>query len=284
MGNIYIFSIIAFSLAFGLGCGDISYSPWDSKVEDTSKELNAQNLARLGGYSSSPFTPFTIALIADPGGTPGDLRHAVKRINEINSSEKKIDFVAILGDITNYGLLHEYEWVAKELKKLDIPFLTVPGNHDGLSYGRRIYSDMFGATDYTLDYKDISFVMFNNNAIDFRVDNWVETYERMILGASRSYIIPMSHIPPSEPDVLNREVRAHWLDVNRSESLRIVESLHGHRGGTSSKYEIAAEVTYSTIPRTKGINFSLLELVDAPFGVSAQLYDCNKHKCYLVRR
>src|SRR6478609_3264659 len=100
-------------------------TPWTIKVPSDYKNLTERNLAKVQALPE-PTWPIRIALMGDPQGTPYDLEQVVERINDRDD----ISLVLVLGDLTDYGLQHEYVWAATALEKLHVPNLTVVGNHD----------------------------------------------------------------------------------------------------------------------------------------------------------
>lgn len=53
-----------------------------------------------------------------------------KAINHINNLKPRPDYVAITGDLGDFGTTDEYQVIKAELIKLEVAMLVVPGNHD----------------------------------------------------------------------------------------------------------------------------------------------------------
>jgi Icc protein len=130
----------------------------DASVSD----VTSKNLAKLAARTP-PAGPFKIAAFGD---THTDYDNAQLTINAINARDD-IEFVLIVGDMTNDGLLQEYEWAYDVYRRLDVPFFTVIGNHDTLGHGASIYGDMYGPYDYSFRYGGTKFVLFNSNTLEF---------------------------------------------------------------------------------------------------------------------
>jgi len=190
------------SSALLMACGE-RYSPWETDPPAHLKNLTAEQLSLLNAQPEQSF-PFTIAVIGDPQGTPKDLQRVVDAINRRND----VKFILVLGDLTDYGLLHEYVWAAEALKRSRVPFLTVVGNHDAISHGKTIYRRMFGAYDYTFNYAGLKFVMWNNNQYEFGETDfsWLERNTD-----SRSVVA--SHVPPVV-DVHRQDRVGRWDEYN----------------------------------------------------------------------
>lgn len=224
-------------------------SPWDSKIPQKYQGLTQQHLNRLP-KSETVDLPFSFALIGDPQGTPGDFKETIMKINQLQD----LAFVLVLGDMTDYGLKHEYIWAAEAIEMSSIPVFTVIGNHDAISFGKRIYQKMFGPFNYTFEYAGIKFVMWNNNRMEFGETNfdWLakEADDRSIIA---------SHIPPVL-DVHNAEELQQWQDINNNAG--IISSLHGHRGSERSFYWQNAGIPYYVVARNRGRYFAIVTITE----------------------
>lgn len=61
----------------------------------------------------------------------------------------------ISGDITFNGLLAEYELAKKELSKIGVEVVMVPGNHDERNLGYKLFPEFFGDTDFVKEYEEV---------------------------------------------------------------------------------------------------------------------------------
>jgi Icc protein len=237
-------------------CSD-RYTPWEIDVPPEFNELTGRQLERLRDLPSSSL-PFTVALIGDPQGTPLDLERVVDAIN----ARREVTFTLVLGDLTDYGLMHEYVWAAKALERLHRPYLTVVGNRDAISHGKAIYQNMFGAFDYTFDYSGFKFVMWNNNQFEFGTTdfNWIRSQLD-----EKTFIA--SHVPPTV-DMHSSEQVDEWKRISRDAG--IMASLHGHRGGKTDFYWTEDQIPYYVVPKVEGVRYSLMT-IDKNRQVSFQL-------------
>lgn len=231
-----------------VACGE-RYTPWESDPPSHLKNLTAEQLSALNEQPEQSF-PFTIAVMGDPQGTPKDLQRVVDAINRRDD----VKFILVLGDLTDYGLLHEYVWAGEALKRSRVPFLTVVGNHDAIAHGKTIYREMFGAFDYTFDYAGLKFVMWNNNQYEFGETDftWLErnTDSRSVVG---------SHVPPVV-DVHRQDQVDRWYEINRRSG--IWASLHGHRGTTHEHSWHENGIPYYVVPKLSGRRYSLVTFHD----------------------
>ena len=225
-------------------------SPWDVNVDAEYQDLTRKHLDAL--YARDPIVnddgDFTFAIVGDPQGTPADFKAAIDEINRHDN----VNFILILGDMTDYGLLHEYEWAAQVIVESSVPVLTVIGNHDAISHGKDIYTDMFGPLDYVIEYAGFRFAMWNNNLYEFGVTN----FEWLKNNLDENTIVA-SHVPPVQ-DMHNAEQLDEWLAINRDK--QILGSLHGHRGGKNSFYWETDETPYYVVARNRGERFAIVTI------------------------
>jgi len=141
-----------------LSCGKFNLSPYISKTNKLN--LNHVQLERIAQRESLFGSSFKVAVISDTHDFYSDLKKIIKHINQ-NAHEYA--FVLVNGDLTNIGLLSEFETAKKFLDKLTIPYVTTIGNHDLLTNGGVIFKQMFGADSFVIDFKQTRFVIYNNN-------------------------------------------------------------------------------------------------------------------------
>lgn len=210
------FSIFVCCIALH-GCSDMfEYSPYESDVS-----VSAYNSYSIGNLELVKTDTLKFVFMADPHGYYDELEEAVKRINV----EKDISFVLVGGDITNFGLLKEYEWYYNIVKKLNVPVITVIGNHDYLSNGAVIFKKMFGPVNFTFQVGQYRFCIFDdvvwenkNQMPDFP---WLQ-YTLEEPGYTN---IVVAHIPPWSDQMSGEKEEKFWSVVNAENTLL---SLHGH--------------------------------------------------------
>ena len=127
---------------------------------DTPKqELNLVNLERIREVETTTGANFKVAFISDTHNYYEELDELVDTIN----SRGPYSFVIVSGDITNLGLLEEFDSARKFLNKLKSPYLVSPGNHDLIANGDIIFKKMFGPGDFDFSFKNYHFILFDNN-------------------------------------------------------------------------------------------------------------------------
>jgi Icc protein len=227
-------------------CDDpVDYSPFETKVAAEMRNTTQANLERLAKIDAMPGESFKVALLSDPHYHFNDMRDALAIIDK----DAGIDFIIVAGDLTENGLLNEYEIFHSMMAKSRKPYLTVIGNHDHLSNGGDIYRQMFGETNYSFSFGDVKFVMFDNVKWENNAQpdyNWFEkafTSEESDGELTHQLVIPVSHIPPFDGQMKD--------DVEKYRSIlsanNVKYSLHGHRH-TFSHHELFSDgVEYLTV-------------------------------------
>lgn len=77
-----------------------------------------------------------------------------RAIDAVIALRPRPDVVLITGDLTDRGLGEEYEQLKRMLRRLDLPFFVIPGNHDRRENLRRVLAEYRGVTE------DPEFVQF----------------------------------------------------------------------------------------------------------------------------
>ncbi|MCX7986042.1 MAG: metallophosphoesterase [Bacteroidales bacterium] len=177
-------------------CSDmVEYSPFDTLVIE--KDINQRNIDKI---EISSVDTLSFAYLSDTHNFYDQLLKAIKYIN----SDKTIQFVIVGGDITNLGLVQEYEWYYNIMKKLHFPFITGIGNHDYLSNGGRIYKKMFGATNFSFVKGNYKFIFFDD--VVWENDNSSPNFEWLSsqLKDTLHKNILVTHIPPWSDQLENK--------------------------------------------------------------------------------
>lgn len=87
-----------------------------------------------------------------------------KCINMVN--EENPDIVVITGDITDYGLISEFQAVKDELRDISSPYLIVPGNHDSRHEGYKKFENFFGKRFLSSKIDEYTFVGIDSSEPD----------------------------------------------------------------------------------------------------------------------
>lgn len=117
--------------------------------------------------------------------TTSALKATIETVNGILDAIGPVDAVVLTGDLTDFGTLEEYEIFKSILAPLTLPYLAIPGNHDGREAMRDAFADQTwmpasGPIFWHLDLED--FVLVG-------LDSLVEGCAHGVLGeANLSYL------------------------------------------------------------------------------------------------
>lgn len=221
-----IFGLALASLALLLSaCEDpIQFSPL--AVETSERHLTQRNISAIESQSLSVFAPFKFALLADTHAYYSEFDRAVRAINQRDD----IAFVLHAGDVTDWGLLQEYDWSTTILARLTVPYLTVIGNHDAINNGKENYQAIFGPYDYSLIYNQVKIVVLNDVSWEF--DNQVPRLDWLAaeLGDYQLYRHQMvlTHVPPDDQERFSPLIAPLFIDTLKSNFTALVMSGHYH--------------------------------------------------------
>jgi 3',5'-cyclic-AMP phosphodiesterase len=208
------------ALAAILLAGCLRATPFETELDPEDTDQNARNIARI--IASRPARPFKLAFISDTHTSYDELSAVVDALN----ARSDIDFVAVGGDLTDYGLLQEFEWALRGLRKLNVPFVTAVGNHDALSSGSYVFRRMFGPYDTSFVYGSTKLVFFNTNGLEFPYAPDLDWLERELTGkGDADAVILVTHQPP-DGEGIPLELRSRYMDLQSDHG--VILDLHGH--------------------------------------------------------
>jgi 3',5'-cyclic-AMP phosphodiesterase len=249
-------SLAIFLLLLLASC-EFKLSPYVAKIPKQQK--NSVTLQRIKTAEPSAPSDFKVAFLSDTHNYYERLGDAVKKINE----NGPYAFVIITGDITNFGLVDEYEMSIKEFNGLSFPYFVVVGNHDLLSNGKSIYERLFGETNFSFTYQNVLFVILNNN-------NWessgrvpdLEWLRSQFISDSSPRRIIAAHVSPGDEERFSSQEIRNWEQIIQDYSVDYVMHGHNHNPGE----EVRAGGTQITIGApSKG---SFYELIFSGGGVT----------------
>lgn len=226
----YVGIILCFFIS--VGCGKFTYSYYLNNPKKLLLNKNGVHRIvhqivpqRISGDS------FKIAVTAD---THDYYNKLDVLIDTLNKKSHEYAFLVIAGDITNMGLLAEFELVIKFLSRLKIPWISTIGNHDLLNFGQVNYSLLFGSSNYSFNFKNVKFVLFNNNNWETHGElpdpDWII---RQLEKDVQKMNVLVSHVPPNDSDRFSKEKIRKWEDMIRNYDVDIYLSGHNHNFGDS---------------------------------------------------
>jgi 3',5'-cyclic-AMP phosphodiesterase len=217
-------------LIFIWSCEDpFQYNPNEVLLNDDEKNLNEKNISRIESIPHRDTLRFII--ISDTHHEYPELDEFVQLVNTMSG----IDFVAISGDLTNFGLLAEYRETNNRLKLLRIPYVAVIGNHDLLGNGSKVFEQMYGPLNFHFRCNNHKFIGINTNSREYNFNGkvpdvpWLKNELQDTGSFDKAFVI--GHVPPTNPDFDPDLVVGYATTL--AESGKVKLAAHGHAGGYS---------------------------------------------------
>lgn len=233
------------------------YSVYQANVKDGNKNTTTKNLDLLKDIQVAS-GDFKFAFIADTHYFYDNLKSVV---NDINKNDE-ILFVIVGGDLTEQALLKEYEMFYDIMKTLDKPYLTVIGNHDYKSNGNVIYKSMFGDYNYTFQFNNNKFILFDNIIWESNKDpdfSWLS--KELSDHALYNQVFVIAHIPPFG-DQLTTEIEQKYRTLLEDNHVSL--SIHGHTHTQVCEKNI---VSYLSVDSMKEAAYSIVSVEKDAFSV-----------------
>ena len=178
-------------------CDAFEYSPNQVYSKSTKVALNAKNLKLLNSLPQDD--TITIAFVGDSQRFYDELELFIDTVNNIAA----VDFVLLAGDISDFGLLAEFELINEMLEKLEKPYIGVVGNHDVVARGEQVFERMFGPLNFSFHYGGVKFVAHNTNGKEYFAGDvpdmdWLRS--QLVKSDTSEYFVTVSHVPPFSSD------------------------------------------------------------------------------------
>ncbi|WP_439131945.1 metallophosphoesterase family protein [Polaribacter sp.] len=233
------------------------YTVYDAEVKEEHKHTTSKNLDQLKNIKVNG-TDFKFAFLTDGHYYYDNLKTVVDHINK----NDEIQFVIFGGDITEQALLKEYEIFYDIMHHLKKPYLTVIGNHDYNSNGNLIYSRMFGDYNYTFQFNNNKFILFDDIVWESKKTpdfDWLSSELNNTNAFNEVFVI--AHIPPNG-DQFTNEMSATYKNIMTNNNVPL--SIHGHTH--TYNYE-KGDVSYLTIPSLKELAYGIVTVKNKSFNV-----------------
>lgn len=162
----------SFLLLLVVSCDMLESHPYEVKVKR--ENLNRDNIQQIERICQGKDT-IRFVWMGDVQRAYDEAKEMVKDIN----SRKDIDFVMNGGDMTDFGLAREYEWVEKLMDDLRVPHVSIVGNHDLLGNGKDIFKEMYGELNFSFIVGHTKIICLNTNALEFDYSEPVPDYHFM---------------------------------------------------------------------------------------------------------
>lgn len=141
-------------------CDMIDYHPYDVRISGETN-VNAHNIEEIEARCLGKDT-LRIVTMSDSQRWYDETEDFVEHLNQRND----IDFVIHGGDMSDFGVTNEFLWQRDIMNKLNIPYVTLIGNHDCLGTGEEAYRAIFGNPNFSFIAGRVKFVCLNTNALE----------------------------------------------------------------------------------------------------------------------
>lgn len=239
------------------GCSLIDVHPYDADI-DGRCDINAHNIDLIKEKCTGR-NRIRIAVISD---TQRWYDETEEEVNSINA-RKDIDFVIHCGDLTDFAATKEFEWMRRELEKLQAPYVCLLGNHDCLANGLDIFHKIYGNENFSFTAGDTHFVCLNTNGLEFTENvpdfNFINNDIKHISPNARRSIVAM-HCKPNS-DQLNGEA-ATQLHKKIQEYPQLQFCLCGHYHTTAVEEIFNDGITYYQCAAAKNREYLVFTLTE----------------------
>ena len=240
------------------GCGKVEYSPNQKFDSNTPSDLNKKNIAKLYSQSNDDTVRFVLT-----GDTQRAYSACKSMVNKINSL-RGVDFVVINGDISDFGLYQEMEWVNDIYSNINVPYIGILGNHDISANGKDIYRRMYGEENFCFVYDSVKFVCYDSNSREYNFNgsipnmSWLSAEMKPQAGV-KNYVA-ISHIP-SFIDDFDPTLEKPYADLITGNK-KILASMHAHINHSQVYYPYNTSTPFIIANTAAEKEFYLIEIIN----------------------
>ena len=154
-------------------------------------------------------------------------------VRHLNGRED-VDFVIHGGDVSDFGLTKEFEWVRDIMNKLDVPYVTLLGNHDVLGNGLDAFEEVFGAVNFDFMAGKNRFICLNTNALEFDYSHPIPDFKYVysLLADSVTEVsrtVPVMHVAPGDIEFNNNVSLVFHELLKRFPGMEFCLHAHDHK-------------------------------------------------------
>lgn len=215
-------------------CDLIDYHPYDGRVKGD-QNLNIKAMEQITGLCRDKDT-IRFAMMGDTQRWYDETEDFVTDVN----NRDNIDFVIHGGDISDFGLKKEYEWVRSIMGKLKVPYVALIGNHDVIGNGDQVYRKIYGEENFAFIAGDTKFVCLNTNAFEYDYSNPVPDFgflrKQLADSLSHTRTIAVMHAPPGSEQFNNNVKEIFHYTLTKFPQLLFALHAHDHNTKISDMF------------------------------------------------
>ncbi|MBO4984399.1 MAG: metallophosphoesterase [Bacteroides sp.] len=217
-----------FSLLWALaGCDMIDYHPYDVRVSGE-RDVNAHNIEQIESNCKEKET-IRFVTMGDSQRWYDETEDFVHHIN----LRTDIDFVIHGGDMSDFGLTDEFMWQRDIMNGLNVPYVTLLGNHDCLGTGEETFRVVFGEPNFSFIAGRVKFVCLNTNAIEYDYTRPIPDFdfmktERTSRTEEFDKTVVCMHVRPYCGDFNNNVAEVFQYYVTSFPGLQFCTAAHEH--------------------------------------------------------
>jgi len=200
---------------------------------------------------------FKVGFVADSQLHPQSLYDAIGHLNQ----QDDLAFLFVLGDLSEMGLEKEVNWACQAFKRAKFPVLVVIGNHDSISFGKKIWEEAFKLFNYSFSFLNTRFIVYNDNKYEFSDvpdHDFISQAANLSTDELRNHTIAVSHIQPWSIDDDQHEVR----DFKQFLYDRgIGYTIHGHTSKFSYFQDNVLDLTHYIVGDAAGGDFAIMNVM-----------------------
>ena len=177
-----------------------------------------------------------------------DTAAALERcVTALNEFRPRPDLVVISGDLADTPTVEEYEYLKRLLAPLELPFVSIPGNHDSREMMRAVFPQAFafsaGPLNQKIEIAELDLVLMDSSVhgkphgeLDAPTLQWLET--TLIASPDRPALLFLHH-PPFKAGIwhMDRQILLNAFKlapvVRRHPRVLLIATGHVHRATLS---------------------------------------------------
>jgi 3',5'-cyclic AMP phosphodiesterase CpdA len=237
------------------------------EVRPNAKNLNALNLEKINSLSGKNSFKFILT-----GDTQRFYDEVDKFIDHVNT-QNDISFVLLNGDLVDFGLNREYNWVAEKFTRLNVPYIAAIGNHDMLANGRQIFHEMFGPENFSFTFSHSKFICLNTNSRETGFDGTlpdIPFLKQELADTTPQNIFILSHVAPFSVD-FDRNLEDDFRTALESNP-RVHLSLHGHEHHYMVMKPYADDITFLLAGAENSRSYALVSVNGEEHTIEQKFY------------